>query len=347
MSDDERVRVVKHRGKWALRYKCGDQWKRESTGLDATDENRAEAEREKDDIERQLDAPESQRLDDIMQAYIKAKEKKGRDAQRDKDHRNALKPVFGGLFPDDITAETCERFIRRRRDDGKKDGTIIRDLKVLRAAVNKFAPGSKAVFEYPDSTEPRDKHLTRGEFDRLLRAAKDTYHFSVFLHVAIATAARKGAILDLTWHQVRWSGEGSIWFGHKANGKRRATVPMSPTLRAVLQEAKKHKHPDCNHVIQYNGKPVKNVRTAFEASCRRAKLRGYTIHDIRHTAAVWMAGDGVAMSKISQYLGHSNTEVTERVYARYQPEHLRDAANALDVVQMYHRAPSISVVDDD
>ena len=36
------------------------------------------------------------------------------------------------------------------------------------------------------------------------------------------------------------------------------------------------------------------------------------------------------MAKVSQYLGHSNVQVTERIYARFAPDHLRDAAEILD-----------------
>jgi integrase len=56
-----------------------------------------------------------------------------------------------------------------------------------------------------------------------------------------------------------------------------------------------------------------------------------TPHDLRHTAAVWMAADGVSMGKIAQYLGHSDSRITEKVYARFAPEHLRDAASALEL----------------
>ena len=63
---------------------------------------------------------------------------------------------------------------------------------------------------------------------------------------------------------------------------------------------------------------------------RRAKLDGVTPHTLRHTAAVHMAAAGIPMAQISQYLGHSNTAVTERVYARFAPEHLTDAANVLN-----------------
>ena len=44
-----------------------------------------------------------------------------------------------------------------------------------------------------------------------------------------------------------------------------------------------------------------------------------------------MADDGVAMEKISTYLGHTRIDITMNVYTKYQPEHLRDAAAALEV----------------
>jgi len=40
------------------------------------------------------------------------------------------------------------------------------------------------------------------------------------------------------------------------------------------------------------------------------------------------------MSRISQYLGHSNTTVTERVYTRFAPDHLREEAGILDFTRV-------------
>jgi integrase len=54
---------------------------------------------------------------------------------------------------------------------------------------------------------------------------------------------------------------------------------------------------------------------------------------LRHTAAVWMAEGGTPMSEIAQYLGHSTTLVTEKVYARYSPEYLKKAAAQLEILE--------------
>jgi integrase len=65
-----------------------------------------------------------------------------------------------------------------------------------------------------------------------------------------------------------------------------------------------------------------------------------TPHMLRHSAAVYMAEDGVSMDEIAQFLGHNDVATTRRVYARFSPNHLRDAAAALeldDLGTLYHR----------
>jgi integrase len=44
-----------------------------------------------------------------------------------------------------------------------------------------------------------------------------------------------------------------------------------------------------------------------------------------------MAEEGVPMQQIAQYLGHNDSSTTERVYARFSPDYLREAAKALNL----------------
>lgn len=44
-----------------------------------------------------------------------------------------------------------------------------------------------------------------------------------------------------------------------------------------------------------------------------------------------MAEAGVPMEEIAQYLGHTNPAITRSTYARFSPEFLRKAANALEI----------------
>ncbi len=51
---------------------------------------------------------------------------------------------------------------------------------------------------------------------------------------------------------------------------------------------------------------------------------------LRHSAAVHMAEAGIDMEEIAQYLGHNDVNVTRRVYARFSPNYLKNAASALE-----------------
>lgn len=315
------MRLVRHRGKWAVRI----EGRRLSTGYDCEPEHREAAERQARKIIAELRAP-VKTIMEIMEAYAKEREGESRDGSRVRHSVKALKPVFDGIGPDQVTRELCRSFADRRRKAGISDGTIIRDLKIMCAACNWHDKRNAGQYWYPPEPEPRDRVLSKTELASLIEASP--FHLRVFIHLAYGTAARAGAIYELTWLQVDWDGN-CIRLGRKANGKRRATVPMTETLKAVLLEAKEIA--ESSHVVEYAGEPVKSVKRAFATACDAAKIEDFHIHDIRHTAAVHQIEAGAPMEMISQFLGHSNIAITAKVYARYRPEAMRQAADALEL----------------
>lgn len=257
-----------------------------------------------------------------MAAYLDEKDQSAADGARLRYAWKRLEPHFGALRPDQIDREQCRRYIKSRDVAG---GTIQKELRTLRAGLRWHDPATPAVFFMPPSPPPKNRSLTRAEYKRLIKAA-DTPHVSLFIVLAVGTAARRDALLSLTWDRVDFA-RGQINLG-EGRGKGRATVPMTDTVRSALTVAAESAL--SGHVIEYGGGPVKSIRKGFDSACRRARLVDVSPHTLRHTAAVWMAEAGVPMSEISQYLGHSDSRVTERVYARYSPEYLRGAAKALE-----------------
>ncbi len=322
------IRVVDYRGKWAAVTYVNGKRQRTSLGFDATAANREAAEREARDLGRQLAAPVNDTVGAIMQAYLA--DSRAIDVARLKNAWKALEPTFAKLTPEDVTRDACRQYVARRKRAGRQDGTIVKELNTLRAGLRWHDKNTPAIVETPSQPPPRDRWLSRDEFQRLLDAADDTPHLRIFLHLAIATAGRKEALLDLTWDRIDFD-RGFVDLGRKPNGKRRATVPMTDTLRAELKRA--HDVGSCSHVVEYEGKAVTSVRTAFSRAIEAAGLDDVHIHDLRHTAAVWMAqggGDNV-VEKIREYLGHTSLATTYRIYARFTPGYLRDVAKALEL----------------
>jgi integrase len=245
--------------------------------------------------------------------------------------RPALSRHFGSMSPAAIDQKACETYPKAR---GAAVKTIHTEMGILRAALihcERINWLTKAPFIWmPPNGEPRDRWLSHDEAARLV-AACDQPHLKLYVMIALHTGARPGAILDLTWEQILWD-RGLINFnplGRARTHKGRPLVKMTPELRSALEAAHEAKNPGAVYVVSWGRRKVKTVKRAFAAACVRAELEDVTPHTLRHTAATWMAERGVPMRQISLQLGHSSTDVTERVYAKHSPEYLQDATDAL------------------
>ena len=286
--------------------------------------NRVVAEQRFADFVKAFNAP-GETIADVMQAYLRDKEHTAADPERLENAWKRLKTTFGSLRPDQVTREKCREYAAQR---SAMPGTVRRELATLRSALRWFSPGVEAVFELPPPPPPRERHLSRDEYERLVEASRQTPHVYLFIILALGTAARATALLELPWNRVDLA-RGIIRLGSGNRLKGRATVPITDRARQALTEAR-----ECalsSFVIEYGGKHVLRIRKAFMRAVTRAGLGAdVTPHVLRHTAAVWMAEAGTPMVEIAQFLGHSSPDVTYRVYARFSPSYLRGAAAALE-----------------
>lgn len=270
-------------------------------------------------------------------------EKKGRRiAEAMRFEWRVMETFFGALRPDQVTIDLCRSYAGARSAMGKQAGTIWTELGHLRtvflwAAARRLIAYAPAI-ERPSKPAPKDRWLTTKEIERFLDVPKAP-HIQLAILLMLSTAGRIGAILELEWSRVDFEG-GWINLRTTDTGPRkgRAVVPMNDGLRAALSVAKKAALTD--HVIEWAGESVDNIKTGFNAAAIKAGFVGKTAkgndratispHTLRHTAAVHLVSNGVPMQKVSQYLGHSSIAVTERVYGRYAPDHLREEAAILD-----------------
>ncbi len=209
--------------------------------------------------------------------------------------------------------------------EGRTNSTIRTELESLRACLRWHYGKEAPTITAPTPSKPRERFLSKADREALL-ANIETPHVKLFVEIALSTGARAGAILDLTWDRV---GE-TIDFqpaGRDKTNKRRTVVPVNARLKAALDEAREAALTD--HVIEYGGKPVKSVKTALKAAARRSGV-AFSAHDLRRSAARWMAEADVPMEMIAQMLGHTTTRITYLHYARFSPRFMAEAAKALD-----------------
>lgn len=236
----------------------------------------------------------------------------------------SAKPFWENVRPESITRELCREYTKKRE---VSDETIRKEIGLVRAACRYYNVHHGSVFELPPPSPPKERYLTREEFNRLLDSASNP-HMKTFLMIAISTAARKSAILELTWNKVDFKTR-MVDFGRGKGNKGRSTVPMTEDLYKTLLEAFRIRTSD--YVVEHGGDRIKDVKNGFKAACRRAGLKGVTPHTLRHSAASWMAMDGVSMDEIAKLLGHTSPSITYRVYAKFSPDHLKKAINSLSL----------------
>lgn len=323
MSD---YRVVPHRGKFSLAY--NDPVKgRVRVALGTDDKGLAEA-RAAEVWRRATNVAPSEKVSDIWKAYVADRRRDGKSIDPTGSTWKALAPSFGYKIGSAITVEDCREHYKKRKALGRTDSTIKTELDLLKAALKRHYGATAPRIWTPPASKPREHHLTKPEFARFLEAV-EMPHLKLFCILAVTTGARMNALLDLRWSMVDLDRRVIDLNppGKEKTSKGRAVVPINKRAYDALVEAKAKANTD--YVIEYADRPIISVKKGLQAASRRSGIQ-CSAHVLRHTAGVWMAEADIPMQKISQYLGHTSTRVTETVYARYSPSFMKDAAEALD-----------------
>ena len=279
--------------------------------------------------------PNETLVTDVLGTYALAHED-SRGFERIAYAITALVPFWQGRMVADVHETTCRRYAKHR---GVSDGTLRRELGVLRAAIN-FAVQSNrltraAAVWFPDAAPPRDVWLTRSEVARLLRAARSLpracHHLPLAILVAIYTGRRKETVSALRWHQVDLI-RGIIDFrrpGEAETKKRRGQVSIHRKLLGHLHRAKARQSAgDLDFVIQWEGRRAKDIKKSFARAVALSGIsKRVTPHTLKHTSASWMLQNGVSIWDVADFLATS-VRTIEKVYGHHCPSHQERALKA-------------------
>jgi integrase len=76
---------------------------------------------------------------------------------------------------------------------------------------------------------------------------------------------------------------------------------------------------------------ITRLDDGWRGAVQRAGLTDFRFHDLRHTAASYLAMSGCSLAEIAALLGHRSLEVTRR-YAHLSTDHLHGLASKLDAM---------------
>jgi len=340
-------RQGKHYGPWYIQYPDGTdsstgktKYACKKVGFSKRQAERALARKILDWQERKLVGPEGRKAYlfweladwyESLPAVTRAK-----SSHKIRQHCVRLKAGFGHLMADEIKPSMIEAYQQKRLSEVSSRGTpyrpasVNREIEVMRRIYNLAVREDMAVknpcwkvTRLPEQNA-RDRVLSPEEWERLLKALPR--HAADIATAAYNTGMRVGEITGLTWDRVNMK-EGcfNLTPEDTKTGEGRH-VYFNGEVREVLERLGKARSSSHNFVFTYNGKPLKSIKTCFATALKKAKIRDFRFHDLRHTFNTNLRKAGVDRTVIMKLTGHK----TLSMFLRYSTVDERDAREAME-----------------
>lgn len=175
----------------------------------------------------------------------------------------------------------------------------------------------------------RVRYLTEEERARLLSETvkDDTLHTLVML--ALSTAARAGELLRLSWRDVDMV-EGRLLFRVTKNAQPRAVWLQGEVLDRLKRRAP-HRKTGMDLVFSgADGKGMYDYKKPFSAAVLAAGLADFRFHDLRHSAATYLAMNGATEQQLRAIGGWKSNVVSRYVHIA--------STDAKDVLEKMNKA---------
>ena len=172
----------------------------------------------------------------------------------------------------------------------------------------------------PKENKGRVRFLSDEEREKLLAACRPHPDLYLAVVLSLTTGARQAEIMSLRLRQIDFTRQ-VITLHQTKNGERRA-LPLVGEAFALLQARSKVRNLKDDRVFPPSAKAKIaahiDLRAPWETALKAAAITDFHWHDLRHTAASYLAMSGVSLVEIAKVLGHR----TLAMVARYS--HLSD-----------------------
>lgn len=239
-------------------------------------------------------------------------------------------PFLLAEFRDRLIREPLPNHLKDAKEVGRHRGpaTVNRYLAALSHAFtiaikewgwveeNPFRKVSK-----PKEPHSRVRFLSDEERTRLLAACQKSGNPDLYPAVvlALSTGARQMEIMTLRWSQVDL-GRGLIVLEETKNGDRRA-LPLAGKALALMRERGNVRRTDTDLLFPGSDpkKPI-HLRFPWEAALKAAHIENFHWHDLRHSAASYLAMNEASLAEIAEVLGHRRLQMVKR-YSHLSVDH--------------------------
>ncbi|MCA0979299.1 site-specific integrase [Qipengyuania flava] len=230
-----------------------------------------------------------------------------------------LLPKWGKLRLDEITQQDISRWLSEKRKEFApatveklrmmlgRSFELARQWNIPGAEINPVRAVPRFKFD-----NARERYLTKEEAQRLLKACKGSSNPQLWSIVSLLlyTGARKSELLNAKWKHVDL--EHRSWLIPDSKTGKARRVPLASAAVEVINGLVEI--PGCPWLLPNPEtlQPYNSIKRVWDTARTEAKLSGLRIHDLRHSAASFMANAGTDLFAIGRILGHADHQSTMR-----------------------------------
>jgi integrase len=256
-----------------------------------------------------------------------------RSWRTDASYLKGMKKFFKDRNADTITPQDIEQYKTKRRAEKVKLTTVNRCLQIMSKLFNcgiswgyLRANPCKGVKKYPEQPFRRTRVMSGEEEARLMEALGPGYLKSMIL-LFLNTGLRRKELFQLAWDAVDL--ERRRLYIKETKTFRSRHVPMNEIVVQELQSLYRTRKDD--GLVFKNpetGKAFVDIRRAFYGVCRRAKIGGLLLLDLRRAFATRLLERGADIITVQQLLGHTSVSTT-MIYTMSDPKRKLEAVELL------------------
>jgi integrase len=172
--------------------------------------------------------------------------------------------------------------------------------------------------------EPRGRvrFLDDEERVRLLDACKqaNSRYMYIIVVLAMSTGARRGELTNLKWKDIDLKRQ--VITLHETKNDERRVLPLAGHALELIQSLSEQRDIASEFVFASYKKPNQpwDSQSAWKFALKRSGVKDFRFHDLRHTAASYLAMNGASLAEIAEVLGHKTLAMVKR-YAHLSEAH--------------------------
>lgn len=242
-----------------------------------------------------------------------------------------LKKVFGNKKISQVSSDTIKRFHKKLAEKPYCANRCVVFLKamynyVIQEGYYKGSNPTRAV--KLNKEEARVRYLEHAEIIHFFEAInKVEFSYSKYaILMMLFTGARKSNVLHMKWDEIDL--DAKIWKMPKTKTSKNITIALADSAVDLLEELKKVNQgsPFVFPSPASKSGHLEDIKRVWGTIVKRANLKDFRIHDLRHTLATYMVAEGANPFVVQRALTHKSIKSTQ-IYVNLGVEVLRSAIN--------------------